>query len=267
MRNIRVESIQDAAKKVFSEKGYKEATMAQISKCANITPATLYKYFKSKRELFESINMPQVESFRPKYEKTKQKILKSALTIFGQKGYSGTSLEEVASLSGFSQAAAIYNYFSSKEELFKAIFEEYDLNTCFKDFPVITSETDLSTVLKEIGTSFLNILSKPNRISITRILISDTPKFPEIGELFYNLSIERVQVRVAEHLQAICSGTNYRDVDFKFIARSFLGILFSFTVMDNYINNGKKEYSNDQIVKGTVDIIIHSLKPEFKDEA
>jgi AcrR family transcriptional regulator len=47
--------IQDTAIKLFSEKGYKEITMVEIARKANIAKRTLYKYYPSKITLFASI--------------------------------------------------------------------------------------------------------------------------------------------------------------------------------------------------------------------
>lgn len=50
----------------------------------------------------------------------REKILKAAATCFAEKGYSGCSIQDIASRSGMSKGA-LYVYYSSKEELFKAM--------------------------------------------------------------------------------------------------------------------------------------------------
>ena len=51
--------ILEAAKKIFSSKGYNSATMEEIADAAELSPGTLYIYFKNKEELhtFLSIDM------------------------------------------------------------------------------------------------------------------------------------------------------------------------------------------------------------------
>ncbi|MBU1938048.1 TetR/AcrR family transcriptional regulator, partial [bacterium] len=51
-------------------------------------------------------------------------ILMAAKTLFVQKGYHNTTLEEVAQLAEFGKGT-IYNYFRNKEDLFYAILEHY----------------------------------------------------------------------------------------------------------------------------------------------
>ncbi len=47
--------IVDAAEQLFTDKGFEETTMDDIAKQAEYTKPTLYKYFKSKEEIFLSV--------------------------------------------------------------------------------------------------------------------------------------------------------------------------------------------------------------------
>jgi AcrR family transcriptional regulator len=55
-RHQRTLQIMDAAKKVFSAKGFSGTTMEEIAQAAELSPATLYLYFKNKNELYASLN-------------------------------------------------------------------------------------------------------------------------------------------------------------------------------------------------------------------
>lgn len=46
-----------AAKRVFSDKGFTKATMEDIAKEAELSPGTLYLYFKNKDELYASLSL------------------------------------------------------------------------------------------------------------------------------------------------------------------------------------------------------------------
>ncbi len=56
-RERRRQQIMVAAKRVFSEKGLNKATMEDIAKEAELSPGTLYLYFKNKDELFSSLSI------------------------------------------------------------------------------------------------------------------------------------------------------------------------------------------------------------------
>jgi len=57
-------------------------------------------------------------------EKKRQDIIEAALTLFAERGYHVTSVQDIVNECGISKGA-FYNYFSSKEELHIAIFQYY----------------------------------------------------------------------------------------------------------------------------------------------
>ncbi|MCB2225857.1 MAG: TetR/AcrR family transcriptional regulator [Desulfarculaceae bacterium] len=64
----RREAILDAAKEVFSRKGYQGATMEEIAARAELSPATLYLYFNNKSELYASLNVKMLALLCAKVE-------------------------------------------------------------------------------------------------------------------------------------------------------------------------------------------------------
>jgi len=72
-RQMRRQQILDAAKKVFSAKGFSGATIESIAEEAELSPATLYLYFKNKDELYASLNMKMLEVLKQKIEGVYQK--------------------------------------------------------------------------------------------------------------------------------------------------------------------------------------------------
>lgn len=58
---MRRQQIQDASKEVFLNKGFRYATIEDIARKAELSPATIYQYFKSKDELYASLNLETLE--------------------------------------------------------------------------------------------------------------------------------------------------------------------------------------------------------------
>ncbi len=56
-RERRRQQIIVAAKRVFTEKGFKKATIEDIARNAELSPGTLYLYFKNKEELYASLSL------------------------------------------------------------------------------------------------------------------------------------------------------------------------------------------------------------------
>jgi len=58
----------DAAEKVFAAKGFSGATVENIGEEAELSPATLYLYFKNKDELYASLNLKMLKVLTEKIE-------------------------------------------------------------------------------------------------------------------------------------------------------------------------------------------------------
>jgi AcrR family transcriptional regulator len=56
-------------------------------------------------------------------ERTRQHLIDAAAVVFGQRGYHGGSLDEVAATAGFTKGA-VYSNFKSKDDLFVAVLED-----------------------------------------------------------------------------------------------------------------------------------------------
>ena len=62
-RRLRTRQIQEAAHKVFLEKGFYAATIEHIAREAELSIGTIYLYFKTKEELFASLNLKTIEIY------------------------------------------------------------------------------------------------------------------------------------------------------------------------------------------------------------
>jgi AcrR family transcriptional regulator len=70
--------------------------------------------------------MPGVKSRRELYsEATRAALLDEATALFAQRGYTGTSLEDVASASQVTRGA-VYHHFASKQALFEAVLDRQE---------------------------------------------------------------------------------------------------------------------------------------------
>lgn len=73
--------------------------------------------------------MPRTkEQFAEMREKTKAAIVETAMRLFAENGYHGTSINQIAKAAGISKGL-IYNYFEKKEDIVEEI-----ISTAFSDF-------------------------------------------------------------------------------------------------------------------------------------
>lgn len=115
---------------------------------------------------------------RNKYpEETVKLILDEALKLFIEKGYDGTSIQDIINHLGGLSKGAIYHHFKSKEEIFEAVCRKLgDENTIFfnqiRDDKTKNGYEKLKTIMRAA-------YSNPNNealLAMTKKIMSD-PKF------------------------------------------------------------------------------------------
>ncbi len=79
MKETTQEKILEAALKLFSEKGFLGATTKEIAKRAGISEVTLFRYFKTKEQLF--IQVLEYYSFLPRLKEVLEKVKDDSLEI------------------------------------------------------------------------------------------------------------------------------------------------------------------------------------------
>ncbi|WP_372656863.1 TetR/AcrR family transcriptional regulator, partial [Hydrogenophaga sp.] len=108
-------------------------------------------------------------------------LLSAALSLFVEKGYAATRVEEVASLAGVSKGT-LFLYYPSKEELFKAVVRETisgrftEWNEELKKF-----EGDSSALVAYCMRSWWERIGMTQASGITKLVMTEANLFPEIA--------------------------------------------------------------------------------------
>lgn len=251
--------IQTAAKILFSSNGYKETKILDIAKSAKVSLGTIYAYYPNKRALFDSLDIPKMENARPEYEKKREDVIRKALFLFGEKGYEGTTMGDIASAIGVSKAT-VYQYCASKEDLFAQVLQESTLNAASMNLKRFYPQKNWEQALHDIGMSYLRICDDPERISLLRSVIAGSGRFPEIGALYYERGPKSAADSISKYLKDVAADGYIRNVDIDLAVSSYLGVLFSYIILYRVISGIPKRFSENEYVKLVTDIFINGLK-------
>lgn len=251
--------ILDAARKEFSKKGLKKASVTHIASEAGVSIGTLYAYFTSKDMLFEAIGQPELKEYNPEEEKRKEKIQKAALKIFAANGYEATTMDAVAKECGFAKAV-LYRYFKNKEELYIALFYAPHFMGTLEKLHTIGSGADLKETLKSMGTMFLQLFEDPNRRNIAKMIMLESGRHPEIAKLMYENTIEKVGDYMVTYLEGLAARGVIAKIDYKLAARSYFGQLYSFVLIDKIMFPGNVSFNKEQIIDFAADVFEKGLK-------
>jgi AcrR family transcriptional regulator len=106
-------------------------------------------------------------------EVTRGKLIATGRALFAEKGFAATSTEDILGASGVSRGA-MYHHFSSKTELFQAVFEavENDLTNDILASATASGETDPMRILEAGFAAFLDQCRNPE---VQRIVMLEGP--------------------------------------------------------------------------------------------
>lgn len=158
-----------------------------------------------------------------KGDNKRQSIIDTACRLFRNHGFDKTSVSEITAQVGGSKAT-IYNYFSSKEELFvecmTAAAEGY-IKGAVAQLDVL--DTDPEAALREFGVNILKFGSSAEMVAVRRLLIAEATR-SEIGKLFF-AKIIALRTNVAELLSKFMASGALRPDDADFAACQLRALL------------------------------------------
>ena len=173
-----------------------------------------------------TMQMPIAGLPTPRGEKRRREIAAVAEHVFFETGFADTTMQSIANRAGASKET-LYRHFGSKEELFAEVvaararsFLE-DLDERFEHLGTVAD------VLRSLGLRMLETMSASDAVSLCRIVIAESPRNPELGELFMRAGPDRVRERLSEFLSAAARRGELRCPDASQAARIFLGAVLT----------------------------------------
>jgi AcrR family transcriptional regulator len=152
----------------------------------------------------------------------REKILRGALEYFGQKGYWGSSMRDIADHVGMSQASMRY-YFGTKIELLTAVLEERDVVS----FEVaMRSQLESGSHVTGIVQIVIENANQPNIVRLFTILSAEATSDDHPAHEFFRARYARVSAEVGEILKkAVDAGEARSDLNVEDAARLILATM------------------------------------------
>lgn len=131
-------------------------------------------------------------------EAKRDAILEAARKVFMDVGFGAASMDAIANEARVSKQT-VYNHFGSKEELFAAMIRFW-VEQKLIAFNQAAAAGKPEETLRTIAHQFLDHGAAEQRVAMYRILMAEAPRFPELGEIFYNSGPKVVRKFVADYL-------------------------------------------------------------------
>jgi TetR/AcrR family transcriptional repressor of mexJK operon len=132
----------------------------------------------------------------------RQAILDGATRMFLAHGYRNTSMEKIAQAAPVSKAT-LYNHFDSKSALLAAVITDLCASLLQTMSQATIDSDDVASNLAQIATSAVDLIYAEDSLAIYRLIISESPDFPELGQLFYQSGPQPVLAQLEDYFRRL----------------------------------------------------------------
>ena len=137
----------------------------------------------------------------------------AALSLFVEKGFAATRLEDIAARAGVSKGT-LYLYFDSKDALFKAVIQEGILPVLAENEAIAALHTGTSfDLLARLLDNWWGKIGLTEFAGIPKLMVAEARNFPEIAQFYYENVICRGRALVGVALERGMDSGEFRRLD------------------------------------------------------
>jgi TetR/AcrR family transcriptional regulator, mexJK operon transcriptional repressor len=168
-------------------------------------------------------------------QQTRERIRAAAQRLFLRQGYLATSIDAILAEAGISSKETLYRYYANKETLFVDILgnlsmEQPGVSDALAALPTPRDLASLRQALSQVAREILAILSQPEYVALVRIIIAESPRFPQLGALFIETVTQRGFTIISTLLRQAGDKQIIADVDIEIVTRALIGGLLSYVI-------------------------------------
>lgn len=204
-----------------------------------------------------------------KGDKRREQILQTAVNLFSQRGFKGTTTKEIARAAGVSEAM-VFRHFATKDELYGAILDNKACADGVHRFPWEANEKLQKAINKKDDYAvFYNIafdaLNKhQSDVGFMRLLFYSALEEHELAERFFHDFIERIYEFIGGYVARRQKDKVFRKLNPRVVVRAFLGMLIHHS-LNNILWDKKRvilDVSNEEAAKNFAEILLRGIRAD-----
>ena len=186
-------------------------------------------------------------------------ILNGAAEVFARDGYEGASMSRIAAQAGVSKGT-LYNYFTSKAELFTA----YMHRDCARWIALVFDDLDPATLpeaaLHQVGRRMFTMLLSEPALVMYRMVVAEAQKFPELARSFYGEGPARAVGHLSHFIRQTAAAGRLDVHDPDFAAEQFFALIQTQLSMKRRLHliGMPSEAEIEHVVDGAVHLFMKS---------
>ena len=200
--------------------------------------------------------------FRRRPDDRPDEIIAAALDVFSEHGFAATRMEEVARRAGLSKGA-VYRYFETKDELFRAVVGAAILPNIEAVQALIAQAPTFEAAIRAAAPAMASrVLSNRQFTSVLRLIIAESRAHPELAEMWHSAVVEpglRLMTGLIEQAQA---RGEVRPGDARLYAMGLMGpMMLSLIWRETFEPIGAPELDVNALVTQHVETVIRGMRP------
>jgi AcrR family transcriptional regulator len=208
--------------------------------------------------------MVRQQELNPRARAKLEQIRDGAQRVFLERGFAGASTDAIAAEAGVSKQT-IYAYYPSKEKLLADVLrhliheDPQNLPAAVEELPLDTPG-ELRRALDSLAQGLIANLMQPDYLALTRVVISETPRLPQVGSLFRSAVPERALANVARILESAQNNGVIEEVDTDAASRMFMGALLTYAILDGLlVGEGPPRPPTPEQITAVVDLFMNTI--------
>jgi TetR/AcrR family transcriptional repressor of mexJK operon len=199
-------------------------------------------------------------------QQTRERIRDAAHRLFLQQGYLATSINAILAEAGISSKETFYRYYPSKEALFVDVLshltmEQPGFSEILAALPTPHDLRSLRQGLLQLSRELLSMMCQPGYLPLVRMIIAESPRFPQLGTLFFSTVTQRGLAIITSLLEAAREQQVIADLDFDVVTHTLLGGLLTYVLTSLVIGGEEAHPPSLDRADAVVEVIMRALTP------
>lgn len=193
-----------------------------------------------------------------------EKILKAAIEVFSEKGFSAATTGEIARNAGIAEGT-IFRYYKTKKDILKGIliqtinlFSGKLVMDGVEKIFIGSGDKDLRTILKELIYDRLKLVDK--FFPMARIIITEALYHDDVREAIYNnIIVKALEAFTVFHSKMSERGMVRSDVEPLVLLRCILGNVFGLIIQKKFFGDKFEAGELDKEVDKMLEAILYGI--------
>ena len=206
-------------------------------------------------------------------DERRDQLLRTAVELFSQHGFKGTTTKEIARASGVSEAM-VFRHFATKDELYGAILHAKACLAEGYQFPWEGNAGVLKALEEkdDFGLFYNIALAAMNKhqedVAFMRLLFYSALEEHELAERFFHEFVEKIYEYLDGYIASRQAEGAFRKIKPRIVVRAFVGMLIHHS-LNNILWDKKRvilDISNEDAARSFAEILLKGVAAVDKEE-